>query len=141
MVTRNPRICFSRAAASGAATASESRAESPSPSPTAAASDDHRRGPAPGPTVLGKKYWHAGPLTAQSPPAAASAAAPPPMPVGRARALGSWIARRRGQPGCQCGRQAERRDRGTHIWVRRFLKVMKYLHREFYTLKTFGPLK
>lgn len=54
-----------------------SRAESPSPSPTAAASDDHRRGPAPRPTVLGKKYWHAGPLTAQSPPAAIAAAPPP----------------------------------------------------------------
>jgi hypothetical protein len=29
----------------------------------------------------------------------------------------------------------------THRWAERLSKVMKYLHREFYRLKTFFPLK
>ena len=32
-------------------------------------------------------------------------------------------------------------NEGTHIWAERLSKVMKYLHREFYRLKTFFPLK
>jgi hypothetical protein len=79
-----------------------------------------------------------------SPPAAVTTTRPPRTYASSrasARSHALRYATTRGSGHCRIPLGRHSRHGTTHIWAERLSKVMKYLHREFYRLKTFFPLK